>query len=50
MSGITILTQHPIMEYVGQVWIVLLAILFVVGISCTIAGLSVEVLEIFLLV
>lgn len=43
MSGITILTQHPITEMVGQFWIVLLAILFVVGISCIIAGLSVEV-------
>lgn len=47
MSGITILTQHPITEMVGQFWIVLLAILFVVGISCIIAGLSVEVPEMF---
>lgn len=47
MSGITILTQHPIVEYAGQVWIILLVILFVVGISCIIAGLSVEVFEIF---
>lgn len=47
MSRITILTQHPIVEYVGQIWIVLLAIFFVVGISCIIAGLSVEVPKIF---
>lgn len=45
MSGITILTQHPITEVVGQFWIVLLAIFFVIGISCTIAGFVVEVPE-----
>jgi hypothetical protein len=35
------------MEYVGQVWIILFIILFVVGISCTIAGLIVNVFKIF---
>lgn len=30
MSGITILTQHPIMEYVGQVWIVLYIVLIII--------------------
>lgn len=29
MSGITILTQHPIVEYAGQVWVVLAAIAFI---------------------
>ncbi len=47
IDGITVLAQHPIVEYVGQFWIVLLAILFVVGISCTIAGFLVKVPEIF---
>lgn len=45
IDGITVLTQHPITEYVGQFWIVLLAILFVIGISCAIAGFLVEVPE-----
>ena len=39
MSGITILTQHPIMEYVGQVWIVLVAITFILTISSLIVNL-----------
>lgn len=45
IDGITVLAQHPIIEYAGQVWIVLLAILFVIGISCAIAGVLVEVPE-----
>lgn len=47
MSGITILTQHPIAKYVGQVWFVLLVILFVVGIGCIIGGLTAKVLRTF---
>lgn len=47
IDGITVLAQHPIVEYVGQFWIVLLAILFVIGMSCIIAGLSVGVFEVF---
>lgn len=33
MSGITILTQHPIVEYQGQVWVVLAVIAFILSIS-----------------
>lgn len=33
MSGITILTQHPIVEYVGQVWVILAIIAFILTIS-----------------
>ena len=44
IDGITVLAQHPIIEYAGQVWIVLLAILFVIGISCAIAGFLVSLL------
>lgn len=37
MSGMTILTQHPIVEYAGQVWVVLAAIAFILTISFLIA-------------
>nr|DAF81788.1 MAG TPA: hypothetical protein [Caudoviricetes sp.] len=33
MSGMTILTQHSIVEYQGQVWVVLAAIAFILTIS-----------------
>lgn len=39
MSGMTILTQHPIVEYQGQVWVVLAAIAFILTISFFIVAL-----------
>lgn len=47
MSGITILTQHPIMEYVGQVWVVLAVIAFVLTISFLIVALVCDSFESF---
>lgn len=38
MSGITILTQHPIMEYVGQVWIVLSIVLIIITLGIFISS------------
>ena len=39
MSGMTILTQHPIVEYQGQVWVVLAAIAFTLTVSFLITAL-----------
>lgn len=39
MSGITVLTQHPIVEYVGQVWVVLAAIAFVIALGVFVGSL-----------
>lgn len=38
MSGITILTQHPIMEYVGQVWVVLSIVLIIITLGIFISS------------
>lgn len=47
MSGITILTQHPIVEYVGQVWVILAIIAFILTISFLIASLVCNSFECF---
>ena len=47
MSGITILTQHPIVEYQGQVWVVLAAIAFILTISFFIVGFVCDSFESF---
>lgn len=39
MSGITVLTQHPIVEYQGQVWVVLAAIAFIFTVGFLMAAL-----------
>ena len=47
MSGMTILTQHPIVEYQGQVWVVLAAIAFILTISFLIVALVCNSFESF---
>lgn len=47
MSGMTILTQHPIVEYQGQVWVVLAAIAFILTISFLIVALACNSFESF---
>lgn len=39
IDGVTVLTQHPIMEYAGQVWIILTAIAFILTFSFLIMAL-----------